>query len=260
MKKLFALILLLSFAMTSCSQSIPQPADDTTPMPIPTPQTTETTEETYVDPYEAAGMPFPFDGWGGDAHWFFVSPYKVNFLTASIVVDEIILYLGLSDEEFNYAVFEKMGSWDWAYVVDVTPNYLLKSPNLLWYIINFDIPDEAIIEGIKKHNEQFDDGVNFSLMFSDEDIAALLSREAEKVNAQFAEVTVIAIGDSVYTPDWLYLNKPDDYRAAGITPEMVAEKLELYDELIQPFTARAADAFEAKLSEFTGREVRLRRG
>jgi hypothetical protein len=97
-----------------------------------------------------------------------------------------------------------------------------------------------------------------SKKFADDEIALFLSRDMEAILAKYATDYVIIIGEEAFTPFWLYVNEPYDYETVGITPEMIEERLEFYDELF--FTAEAAAAFETKLSEFTGREVRLARG
>ncbi|MCL2002471.1 MAG: hypothetical protein FWG72_00510 [Oscillospiraceae bacterium] len=48
----------------------------------------------------------------------------------------------------------------------------------------------------------------------------------------------------------MYLHTPEDYAREGITAEMVTEKLALYSDF--HLTAEAAEAFEEKLSAFTG--------
>jgi hypothetical protein len=92
-------------------------------------------------------------------------------------------------------------------------------------------------------------------MFTKDEIEALLSRDVERVLEQFATEQSVVVGDRVYSPFWLYINTPEDIKAAGITAEMIEEKLPLYAEF--NFTEEATLAFEEKLSEFVGREVVL---
>ena len=93
-------------------------------------------------------------------------------------------------------------------------------------------------------------------IFTDEEIALLFSGDVSRINAKAANEWTIIVGDRVYSAHWVVISSIEDYAKAGITPEMLAEKAELYAEF--EFTAEAADAFEAKLSEFTGRTVSLR--
>ena len=62
---------------------------------------------------------------------------------------------------------------------------------------------------------------NGRVIFSDEDISALLTRDESVVTAQFAETTAIVIGDRAFSPYWIYSRSFDDYRKEGITPQMI---------------------------------------
>jgi len=127
---------------------------------------------------------------------------------------------------------------------------------IFYTIFEYNIPDEVIVKAIEKNNDFYENiGGAEENIFSDEDVAALLSRDKVKITAQFAESTAIVIGDRAFSPYWLYYHTPETYREAGITPQMLQEKLPLYTEF--PFTEEAAAAFESKLSEFMGREVSL---
>ncbi len=112
-----------------------------------------------------------------------------------------------------------------------------------------------VTSAIQKHNElysnfaiQFDDDFYSRLIYTDEEISALISGEKKDVIKSFASEYSIVIGDKIYSPVWVYSHSIDDYTAAGITNEMIDQKLALYSEF--NLTNEAATAFESKLSDF----------
>lgn len=68
-------------------------------------------------------------------------------------------------------------------------------------------------------------------------------------------VIYIAIGQSVYCPNWIYTHSTDDYAAAGITPDIVAEKASAYSNF--NLTENACAALADKLSVFTGEAISI---
>jgi len=201
-----------------------------------------------------------FEYAGGDERKYFLEGLDRKLTMFSMIEDRFVEYLKLSEEEFGVAIMKIFGDdalkstaiWD-------RTNSVLELPTLLSYIVHFDIPDEVVIDAIKEHDDwHVSRGLFVSYggePFTDKDIAALLSRDAEIVAIHFASPYAIVIEDKVYPPAWLYTQTAEDWERAGITPEMIAEKLELYAQF--DFTDEAAQAFEAKLSAFTGTDVSL---
>ena len=127
-------------------------------------------------------------------------------------------------------------------------------PNGFSYIIKYDVPNDIVAKSLEGYNKKL--SKDSSAYFTEEEIAAILSRDAATVLKHFAPEESIVIGDRVYTPAWVYTHSVEDYIASGITPAMIEKKLELY--ALFPFQRKSyAEAFEAKLSEFLGREVLL---
>ena len=56
-----------------------------------------------------------------------------------------------------------------------------------------------------------------------------------------------------YSPEWVYMQSPDEYKAAGITAEDILSRVELYSGIY--FTDEARQAFSEKLSAYTGETV-----
>jgi hypothetical protein len=130
---------------------------------------------------------------------------------------------------------------------------LMEYPNNFSIIITNNLPDEIVIKAFERHNELFG---HTAYRFTDEDIAVLLSRCEVTVLNHFANENAIVIGDRIYTMAWIYRNTVEGYRVAGIPPEIIEERLNLLAgfDFLPP---EATFAFEAKLSEFLGREVIL---
>jgi len=126
----------------------------------------------------------------------------------------------------------------------------MKMTNIFTMIIEFDIPDEVVAEFFKRHNDHFDGDSEYK--FTDAEMAAILSRDAVKVLEQFASEYAIVVGDKAYALVWLYYRSTEDYKKAGITPEMVSQKLESGLLSVFDFTDAATTAFENKLSSFIG--------
>lgn len=280
---LSAIMLITATACTTSNSSNETQTSETTQ-----PQTSKSLESVAInqeqsepsiqeDPFETAGMPQPFEHMGGDANRQFSDRYTLKFYNTSLISDEIVKYLGLSDEEFSNTYLEIFpdGGDYWSHVISTSG--VMESPSLPWVIIEFNIPDNVIIAAIEKSNEyhtnlyneayikfyQYDDELDAlareqlaDTVFTQEDVTALLSRDEEIITAHFAETTAIVIEDRAYSPAWLYLNKLENYEKAGITPEMLEEKLDVYAEF--GLTNQADEAFSKKLSEFTGKKVSLK--
>jgi hypothetical protein len=124
-------------------------------------------------------------------------------------------------------------------------------PNFYTFILKFKIPVDKLREVLKEKQRI---GIERNAQYyTDEEIDILCSLDETRLLAHFASEYAIVIGDRAYPPAWLYLNTPEDYAEAGITPEMVAEKAKLFS--VFDFSAEAARAFEEKLSAFTGETV-----
>ncbi|MDR0326112.1 MAG: hypothetical protein LBI19_08485 [Oscillospiraceae bacterium] len=285
MKKILSLAIsaILLLTLFACAAETPPeiPAPLGTDAESPTPQETPSSEppedtgtesddphETlssepldFIDPhglFSAAGMPVPSEVGGGDIEKFY-TPCIDKLYVSSPIWEDIAMYLGLTEREFLDNLYEKYEGNFWS---TFDKSSLMETTNLLSIMVVYDIPNEVVLASIMELNDMNE---NFAVQFGDEDfrdrkftdaeIEALLSRDAATVLEHFATEKAVVIGDKVYSPVWLYLHTPEDYEKAGITIEMLEEKLNLYGDF--NLTAEAAKAFEAKLSEFTGQSVTL---
>gem|GEM_PF-1206233 len=193
---------------------------------------------------ELFGVPDPFDGKFDDdqSHFFELVELKFHHY---FPWDDMTEYFRM--EEFhNTKEFLRFSQADTTSLMD----YL----NPFSVIIKYDVPNDVVAKSLKEYNKKL--SKDSSAYFTEEEISAILSRDAATVLRYFAPEEAIVIRDRVYTPAWVYTHKIEDYVAAGITPAMIEEKLELYAQFA--FRRKSyAEAFEAKLSEFLGREVLL---
>ena len=237
-------------------------------------QTQPVLQEEHENSYESFGMPEPFEGMGGDGNHGFYMP----------CINKIDGFGGFFEQVFDeYLGGEYIGKWgdiiNSTYLLDpklYDITSLMDFINLFEVIISNDIPNDVVISAIDKHNEftmnnynesyikfyQFDDErherakeVLARQIFSQEDIDALLTRDEAIVTAHFATNAAIITDNNIFTPFWLYCHTAEDYEEAGITPEMIEEKLEMYAAF--EFSNEAEAAFEEKLSSFIGAEVSL---
>ena len=134
--------------------------------------------------------------------------------------------------------------------------------NLYTYMNYFGVSGEDMRMLMEKSNAAFDwendyfDGIETPTEpYTEEDIEVLLSGDITAITAHFASPYSIVIGDKIYSPYWVYCHTAEDYETAGITPEMLLEKVELYSHA--GFGDEARVAFENKLSAYIGRPVDL---
>ena len=260
MKKL-SLLLIAVITLSACAkQEVEKPTQGQITQSSESQSATVISTET-IPISQSVEMPEPFEHVGGDRNMGFNQRYNSKMLDIGVLYELFAEYLNLDLEEFSNKLSEK---WEGGFWESILKNSLLESANLFSIIITLDIPDEVVIDSINKANEinrtlydSEDNKVYLSyIIFTEDDIKALLSRDEAIVTAQFAEETAIVIGDRAYAPVWLYYHTPDDYRKAGITPEMLEEKLDSYAEFV--LTDEADRAFSAKLTEFMGEEVSLK--
>jgi hypothetical protein len=188
------------------------------------------------------------------------STYDTALLDATIdAIDWYITreFLDIVSTEENSAWTESLRGY-WGRPI----SSLMEYPNLFSFIVHFDLPvdrvravmNEQRLQRIESgtHAEHEELGI---YNFTEEDIEIILTLDEAKVLERFATEYVIVHNGRGFSPSWIYWHSIEDYRAVGITPEMIAEKLPLYAEL--GFTDEARTAYEMKLSAFMGRDVVL---
>ena len=133
------------------------------------------------------------------------------------------------------------------YLMTVTTPYTLYDNNCIAGAIKaLGYTAEEIEEKFTQNNERWQEKLRSAekdnnegaiincrnLIFSDEEINALISGDEAEIIRLFISDHSIWIKDKNYviSPWWLYYHTIEDYKAVGVTPEMIAEKLPLYED------------------------------
>jgi hypothetical protein len=278
MKKLLSLLLVAVLLITACTTTensedpvvtsestqpqVTEMSVATTDAPTPTPNIPPQIELHCDDT-----MPEPFGHHGGgDGHGDFIHLGNYKFMNMpKCISDHYDEYLGEKELIRIWGVLEM---WVEGHVSSIIPYItgIMDFDNIYSLAVMNDIPIEIVIAAIDKSNE-----ITAEMMmrlhgivvnkdeyfYTEEDKAVLLTQDEATILAHFANSYAVVIRDKVYTPEWIYTQTIEGYRAAGITPAMIQEKLPLWQEF--GFTDEARAAFEGKLTEFVGVEVSLAR-
>lgn len=201
------------------------------------------TATTVTEPYPAVTnydiMPDPFgskaEGTGGDENDGFYLP--CNHILNGIPVS--LLDLRDKDEVTEWIEKSKLSSK--SDVISSIKDY----ENVYTFITDFNITREEAEAALEYY---LNDG-----MITYADLDVIFSDDVALITRTFASDFSIAVGDRIYSPEWLYMHSPDEYSAAGITAEDILSRVDLYRYIL--FTDEARQAFSEKLSEYTGETV-----
>ena len=188
---------------------------------------------------EAYVMPRPFEFSGGDMNRSFYEPCEM-------------LFDGVPVELLRLVEQSKYESWaNDRNILHKAPSSLKDYTNIYSFIVEFDISNEDVLSALSVYLQSDDP----SIAMSEEDVNIILSKDEAAIIERFATEYSIVVGEHIYSPQWIYENSIEAYKDAGITPEMIKDKLSLYGTI--SFTHEAAKAFQSKLSDFIGEEVHL---
>ena len=165
-------------------------------------------------------------------HWDFYQP----------CVPELDSVPGFLTKE--YASEEEWEAWVEKYENMSDCRKMTDYPNIYTFIVDFNVSDSDIRE--------LYDGYD---ILSEQDMEVLLTHDEARIAEYFATDCAIVIGDCIYPPEWVYGHSPEDYSEAGITPEMLEEKLDEYAGL--GLSEEAAGELNEKVSEYIGEEICL---
>ena len=115
-------------------------------------------------------------------------------------------------------------------------------------VLYFDVSKEEFVRANKRAREY--------QKLTDEDIEVLFFGNGLEIQEKALNDWTILTEGEIYSAKWVMNHDPSDYARAGLTPEIVKEKLKFYAELELGDSVR--DAFSEKLSEFIGEEVSLK--
>lgn len=216
---------------------------------VPNPNGSIETVEMFTEPYpdvtdeaiddEESGMPDPFgskaEGTGGDENDGFYLP--CNYILNNI--PGALLDLRDSNEVNKWLEKDKFSSRSEA------PSRVNDYVNLYSFIIEFNITREEAETALEYYlNDNY---------ITYEHLDIIFSGDIELITKTFASEYSIVVGDRIYSPEWLYMHSPDEYRAAGITAADILSRVDSYRYIL--FTDEARQAFSEKLSAYTGEKV-----
>lgn len=163
-------------------------------------------------------------------HWDFYQP----------CVPELDSIPGFLTKE--YATDEEWEAWTEKYENKRDCRKVTDYPTVYTFIKDFNVSDEDIINLYNDYD-----------ILSEQDMQILLTHDEAKIAEHFATDCAIVIGDCIYPPEWIYEHSADDYIDAGITPEILEEKLDEYADL--GLSKSAEERLYEKLSGYVGHEI-----
>lgn len=163
-------------------------------------------------------------------HWNFYQP----------CVPELDSIPGFLTKE--YATDEEWEAWTEKYENKRDCRKVTDYPTVYTFIKDFNVADEDLIKLYSEYD-----------ILSEQDMQILLEHDEAKIGEHFATDCAIVVGDCIYPPEWIYEHSASDYIAAGITPEMLEEKLDEYADL--GLSKSAEERLYEKLSEYVGHEI-----
>ncbi len=134
---------------------------------------------------------------------------------------------------------------------DIIPEKLDDYVNIYSYIHTFHISEENVRTALQGLMQA--DYLPEGLAITEEDLTVLFSGDKTAISEHFASDYSIVIEENIYSPQWMYYHTEEDYQSAGITPEMILQKVEFYSAI--PLSANARNAFADKLSKYIGEKV-----
>ncbi len=182
-------------------------------------------------------LPTP-SGYEGLEHY--TSGYKFKFATFTSAMVDLVG----SDEFTRWTdTYEQQKKYDMSGAGTAT---------ILEFVEHFGIPKEKLLEAVKSANS-YENDEDYTL--TAEDIEVIYSGDRNAIAQYFAAEYAIVSGDRAYSPMWLYEHTTEAYRKAGITPEMISEKLPMYEEAFvhsEKYRHMHDDAWNAFRAKMTG--------
>ena len=155
-------------------------------------------------------------------------------------------------------------SSDIAFDIAETPYNIENSYNDLRYAELLGLSNDELGELIRKRNEIYSNNEGDmtyldKFLYTDENIEVLLSGNRGLIAHYFLSDLAIAVGENVFSPQWLYYHTIDDYETAGIDPFIVRKALPMYEKTFAGEGAamytNAWAAFKQKLINYAYRET-----
>ena len=178
--------------------------------------------------------------------------YRSDRQSDAVTTDtpDIVGYVPNIPDHLKY-LSERMDDYD---VLGITTEYLEDYLNEL----DFDLMEEDAFKWVRQKYEEMceAEGKVPQVTYFPFILAGVRNIEAFYGPAIKSNINNIVVGDDIYTAEWVYRHTIRDYEAAGITSEMLEEKIYYYQGF--PFNAGVAQPFfERKLSAYLGHDVSL---
>ena len=110
---------------------------------------------------------------------------------------------------------------------------------------------------MQKNNEFYISIGETELALTNDEISVICDGNIKLMSQMFVSPYSICIDNKIYTPNWLYYCSEEDFENADIPTDKIISMADKYPELY--LSEKGFDAFEKKLSEYTGFEVRIER-
>ncbi|MCR4644341.1 MAG: C39 family peptidase [Oscillospiraceae bacterium] len=128
-----------------------------------------------------------------------------------------------------------------------TAGTLTEYPNTYSFIRIFELSDEQVHQAMDPAIEEG------TVSLTDDELNLILTASEKDILSYFVTEYPIVVGDRFYTPKWLFEHTAEEYAEAGITPEMISKKLDIYPDF--PFTLEASVSFSEKLYSYVGSDA-----
>ncbi len=231
MKKIVVSIVvcILTLCLVSCAQ-----------------RTNEVLEQTALESSSSTEiMPPPFEityGGGDTSNFYQMCVEKFDSIPA-----ELQRLVPQEEAEEFYAKFS----------VDNRETSIEKCLNVYTFKEYFNISDEQFSEVMQINNDFYTTIGETELILTDDEIRTICDSDIKSMSQMFVSPYSICIDDKIYTPNWLYYCSEKDFNDANIPTSKIISMADKYPELY--LSEKGSDAFEKKLSEYTGFEVRIER-
>lgn len=148
---------------------------------------------------------------------------------------------------------EEVTKWISSYqnIFEYAPDSIEDYANIYSFITSFGITKEEAQEALQYQLQSEDPQIKIT----QEEFDTLFCGDVEKITKAFASEYSIVVGKNIYSPHWVYTHSTDDYKEAGITSQMIEEKIDKYSLLV--FTDTEKNEFDEKLSKYTEKNIAL---
>lgn len=156
----------------------------------------------------------PPDGTGGDV-WF--SSLWMGSSACELYIPQCAVEAGLlSRKELN--------EWTDAIVYGRRPPM---EGTIYHFVREFGVRREFFENKVRALHETTSDPF-LKTLYSPDEIDMIYSDDFTPFVQHFANPCALAVGDRIYTPDWLSTHTVEEWHTAGITPEMIREKEDIW--------------------------------